>query len=140
MKLKVFKEVSARVPSKKLEALFKAVIGAEKPGEWTGTINLVFTGDSQMKKLNRQFRGLAKTTDVLSFNVDQPVSAESVFGEIYISVPTADKQAESYGGTFAEEYLRLACHGLLHLFGYDHIKQKDAAQMSEREEYYLGRL
>lgn len=140
MKLNIFKEVSARVPSKKLQALFKAIVSDEEPGSRTGMVNLVFIDDLRMKQLNRQFRGLAKTTDVLSFNVDQPDSAASVFGEIYISVPTADKQAGAYGGTSSEEYLRLTCHGLLHLFGYDHIKQKDAARMSEREEYYLGRL
>jgi len=80
-----------------------------------------------------------QSTDVLSFNIDLPEDTGNIFGEIYISVPTATRQAKRAGHSVLREYLRLSCHGLLHLFGYDHEKQSDAAVMLKRENHFLTR-
>lgn len=137
MRLKLYKNIATSIPLKKIKQLFGEIYEAKQPG----TVNLIFTDDKHMKQLNRQFRNIDKTTDVLSFNIEMnPAEDREVFGEIYISVKVATKQAKEYGATLKEEYLRLICHGFLHLLGYDHMKKKDAAVMQKAENHYLGLL
>ncbi|MBA4371249.1 MAG: rRNA maturation RNase YbeY [Thermodesulfovibrio sp.] len=101
-------------------------------------LSVVFVGDAAMRRLNRQYRGLDKTTDVLSFPLCEsglPAAGEPL-GDIVISVPRAAAQAASYDVSFREELLRLLLHGLLHLLGYDHEKnayQKQRMQRKEKE-------
>ena len=138
LSLHTFREAKTRLPLKKINALHELIVGEEAGPGWKGSINLVFTGDRQIRKLNRDHRKKDKATDVLSFTVDSPGSTEAVVGEIYISCATARRQAEAYGGSLVDEYLRLFCHGLLHVFGYDHARRADAEIMRAREAYYLS--
>lgn len=140
MKLRIHKETSVRVPAARIHRLFDMVVGEEAPSGAAGRVNLVFTDDKRLRRLNREFRAKDKATDVLSFNIDEPDSPTAVFGEIYISVPFARRQAEGYGGTFNEEALRLFCHGLLHLFGYDHQTDADSKAMEQRHRRFLDGL
>ncbi len=140
MKLNLYKQVEVRLPRARLLRLFDTVYRRESPASRHGHVNLVFTTDARLRQLNRQYRGKDKPTDVLSFNIDEPKSAESVFGEIYISVPIARKQAAGYGAPLSEELLRLACHGFLHLLGYDHHKSADERVMKNREDRYLKQV
>ncbi len=137
--MSMFKETETRVPAARLQRLFDIVSSAEVPRK-TGEVNLVFTTDAGMRRLNRQYRGLNRTTDVLSFNLDEPTDDEGTFGEIYISIARADRQAEEYGHGRYEELLRLACHGFLHLFGYDHEESEQQKRMQEREKFFLTSL
>ena len=137
MKLSIHKEVATRVPVSGIKRLFDLVCDEEAEPGWESRVNVVFTNDKRLRDLNRQFRSKDATTDVLSFNVDEPEDADGVFGELYISVPFATRQAKGYGGTLREELIRLVCHGLLHLFGYDHEKPKDARRMEQRQEALL---
>lgn len=137
LRLNIGKQTAVRVPRKKLQRLFTIVTGKERRGRARGQVNLVFTDDRRMAALNRRFRGRPGTTDVLSFNIDTPGDDEALLGEIYISVPRARRQAHAYGGTFSGEILRLFCHGLLHLFGYDHATDREAQLMRRREQRYL---
>lgn len=77
-------------------------------------INLI--DDKLMRKLNRKYRGINKTTDVLSFEIGEG----GVLGEVYISHPKAKRQAKEYDCSVGEELSRLAGHGILHLLGYKH--------------------
>ncbi len=138
MRLHLFKETEVRLPRKRLQALFDVLTAAEADHARAG-VNVVFTTDRTLHRLNKQYRKLDRATDVLAFNLDDPDEAGATFGEIYVSVPTARRQATEYGGTLDEELLRLVCHGLLHLFGYDHHRKADAARMREREEHFLTR-
>ncbi|NOY88674.1 MAG: rRNA maturation RNase YbeY [FCB group bacterium] len=138
MNLEIYKETEIRIPRKKLEKLFGDVAKKELKSDAKGKVNLIFTSDKRIKDLNRQYRKIDKPTDVLSFNIDLPDTEDSIMGEIYISVPFAVKQARSYGENITEEILRLVCHGLLHLCGYDHQKEKDELLMKRLENFYLG--
>ncbi len=140
MKLVMHKEVSARVPATAINCLFDLVTDDEGDPDWPGQVNLIFTTDAQIKRLNRDYRSKDKSTDVLSFNLDPPQEPHGVFGEIYISVPYARRQARGYGGGIFEELLRLSCHGFLHLFGYDHMNDKDARTMFDKQDAYLQQL
>ena len=92
-------------------------------GEASATI--AFVSDKKIRELNRQFRGVDKTTDVLSF----PDDAE--LGDIAISVDTAAVQAKENGLKFEGEIAQLILHGLLHLSGYDH--ETDNGEMNRLE-------
>jgi probable rRNA maturation factor len=138
MRLNIFKEVDVRVPRKAMAELFDVVARSETGLPGAGQVNIVFSTDRHLRRLNRQFRRRHRTTDVLSFTVDRTGGLDATVGEIYISVPAARRQAKEYGGSLGEELLRLACHGLLHLLGYDHETPKHAALMRAREDMYLS--
>jgi len=134
--LHFYKEIPVRLPRRKLHALFEALM-AEEAKDDTGRIHLVMTTDADITALNRRFRKIDRPTDVLSFNLDEPGEKDAVVGEIYIAVPTARRQAADYGAPLGEELIRLTCHGLLHLFGYDHANPKDETRMKVREDHFL---
>jgi len=94
-----------------------------------------------MKTLNRQYRGVDRTTDVLSFpqedtfvfNRDLSPESDIVLGDIVINLHKAERQAKENGLTFHEELKRLLVHGLLHLLGYDHEKGRHAERKMEEK-------
>lgn len=95
-----------------------------------GEVNILLTSESVIRKLNREFRGKDKATDVLSFPAEGP-AALGIAGDLAISVPAAKRQAEMQGHSLPTELKVLLLHGLLHLAGYDH--ETDAGQMERRE-------
>jgi len=121
-----------------LKRLFHLVAAAEAPRR-KGNVNLIFTTDAAMRRFNLRFRGIDRSTDVLSFSLDEPDEADSTVGEVYISVRTAARQATEAGHGRFEEYLRLACHGFLHLFGYDHDVPARRRRMVSREALFRAR-
>ena len=104
----------------------KALVAIGK-GEWSATI--AFVSDKRIRELNRQFRGIDKATDVLSFRADGP--DELNLGDIAISAETAATQANENGLSFDDEIAQLIIHGLLHLSGYDH--ETDNGEMNRLE-------
>lgn len=93
----------------------------DRLGMESGEFSILLTGDERMRDLNKQYRNLDKTTDVLSF--PQPVDPSEPhthWGDIVISVPMAQKQADEMGHPLEGELRFLALHGLLHLLGHDH--------------------
>ena len=87
---------------------------------------IAFVSDKKIRELNRQFRGIDKATDVLSFPSDGPE-----LGDIAVSVDTAAVQAKENGLKLDEEIAQLILHGLLHLSGYDH--ETDNGEMNRLE-------
>ncbi len=139
MRLNLLKEVKTRVPVTSLRDLFEVVVRNEASASWRAQVNLVFITDTKMRRLNHEYRGKDKPTDVLSFNIDDPKSSSATFGEVYISAQTAARQAKELGHSLSEEFLRLACHGFMHLFGYDHQADREAVKMEALERKYLKR-
>jgi probable rRNA maturation factor len=102
-----------------------------------GEVTVQLTTDTAIRKLNRQFRGKNKATDVLSFPAEG-IGAEEIAGDLAISVETARKQAAGQGHSLSTEIKVLILHGLLHLAGYDH--EADEGQMARRERLLRGKL
>ena len=100
---------------------------ADAIGKAGSTATVAFVSDKAIRDLNRQFRGIDKATDVLSFPADEIDN----LGDIAISVDTAARQAKENGLTFDEEVAQLILHGLLHLSGYDH--ETDNGEMNRLE-------
>ncbi|HHW28723.1 MAG TPA: rRNA maturation RNase YbeY [Syntrophomonadaceae bacterium] len=108
-------------------------------------VSMVLTDDAEMAELNSYYRGVEGTTDVLSFPMmdDQPSedpTGEFLLGDIVISVPRAKAQAEEYGHSLAREMVFLAVHGMLHLLGYDHMTEEEAAIMRAKEKKVMKQI
>ena len=101
-----------------------------------------------MKILNRDYRGVDRTTDVLSFPQSADFSVHDsrftihgfVLGDIVINLHKAKRQAMEYGTTPNEELKRLLIHGLLHLIGYDHEMGKYAERKMQKKTLELNDL
>jgi probable rRNA maturation factor len=95
-----------------------------------GEVDVLLTSDAALKRLNRDFRGKDKPTDVLSFPSPEEIAADHA-GDLAISLDTAARQAASFGHTLRDEVRVLILHGLLHLSGMDH--ETDRGEMEARE-------
>jgi probable rRNA maturation factor len=102
-------------------------------------VSVLLTTDKEIQRLNRQYRGKNKTTDVLSFPAG-PIAKkrENVAGDIAISVQTARRQSTACGHSLGTELKVLMLHGLLHLAGYDH--ETDAGRMERCESQLRAKL
>ncbi len=109
-------------------------------------ISIVLTDDEHIHRLNRDYRGKDRPTDVLSFqqlDEDETVSAPDepvLLGDVVISVETAARQASERGKPLDEELSLLVAHGILHLLGYDDETDEGAEKMREREAAVLERI
>jgi probable rRNA maturation factor len=116
------------------EARVRRVLrGAARQLRVSGEIALVLAGDRTLHRLNRDYRGKDKPTDVLSF----PGEAAGL-GDIVISVETAERNARRLGRTLPQEIDVLALHGFLHVLGYDH--EKDDGRMDRLEQRLRRKL
>lgn len=102
-----------------------------------GEVDILLSGDVELKRLNRSFRGKNKPTDVLSFPAPDEIAAQHA-GDLAISIETAARQADAFGHTLANELRILILHGLLHLSGMDH--ETDGGEMAAREAELRSKL
>lgn len=103
----------------------------------TGSVSVHIVGRTKMQQLNTIYRGVAAPTDVLSFETGEQWSSEIDLGDIFLCQPYIQAQAKRFGVTAVEEASRMLVHGVLHLLGYDHMKEADAVQMFKKQETYL---
>ncbi|MDD3305124.1 MAG: rRNA maturation RNase YbeY [Bacilli bacterium] len=104
--------------------------------------SIIFIKDEKMHKLNKQYREIDSTTDVLSFAFEDNavISNDKIrmLGEIYISVDKAREQASTYGHTYLRELSFLMIHGFLHLLGFNHMEEEEEKEMFLRQEEILN--
>ena len=111
-------------------------------------ISVTFVNDEEIHELNKMHRNVDSSTDVLSFPLGEngvydkdPGTGMCYLGDIVISVPTAVRQAYTYGHTLQREIGFLTVHSMLHLLGYDHVNGGiEAVHMREKEEHVLSAL
>lgn len=109
-------------------------------------ISVTFVDAEEIRGLNRDYRGIDKATDVLSFPqfsspADMPEYGEICLGDVVICKEKAESQAEEFGHSFEREIIYLFTHSVLHLLGYDHMEEDEKRLMRRREEEtmeYLG--
>lgn len=116
-------------------------------------ISITFVSNERIQEINREYRQKDKSTDVISFAMEELGEGEvevlggnqpRILGDIIISIPKAKEQADEYGHSFLRELGFLAIHGFLHLLGYDHETKEDEKEMFSLqrellEEYGLKR-
>ena len=150
----VFEQFEELVPNDLLERVGEVVLAGEGV-QATRELSVVIADDDTVRRLNKDHRGLDETTDVLSFAFDHggeyygedepssefshdiefvmpPGEAEGL-GEVIISYPQAERQAQAAGHSVVRELAHLLAHGILHLLGYDHLKGEDEAVMQAKE-------
>lgn len=123
--LEVINKTKIKISKKKAELLKEAVLNFYNLSN--REVTLIIVGDKKMRSLNRDYRGLDQTTDVLTFPVENKIIDEeenSLLGEIFINIDEAkrtNKYIELFGRKRAYQYIFyfLFVHGLLHLIGYD---------------------
>ena len=111
-------------------------------------ISVTFVDDERIHELNREYRNVDRSTDVLSFPLGEngvydknPENGACLLGDIVISVETAVRQAETYGHSLQREIGFLTVHSMLHLLGYDHVNGGiEEVRMREKEERVLTEL
>lgn len=100
-------------------------------------LSIALVEETEMARLNEQYRGIAAATDVLSFGCDDPCPTPGdepiTLGDVVIAPAVAERQAAELGHSVEHELDVLLVHGILHLLGYDHEDDADASVMSARE-------
>ena len=131
---------NSQVDQDLLEKIAQRVLKEEKK---EGLVSLVFIGPRRMRKLNFKYRKKNRITDVLSFSYSKekdfvfPPGGKKQLGEIFICLREVKKRAKREQLDFQKELARTFVHGLLHLLGYDHKKQKEKEIMLQKENKYL---
>ncbi len=122
-----------------------AAVGISSPLE----LSLVIAGDETVHALNRQYRGVDRTTDVLAFPLAEsadgasfasPAGSTRHLGDVVVSFPRAKQQAEEFGHSLEIELALLLAHGVLHLLGYDHEEPEDERRMKAMEAQVIGAM
>lgn len=138
-----------------LERIVTMVLSRESQPPNRG-LTLVITDDNSIQQLNRSYRDVDEPTDVLSFPAEEqalpeegesvqpafvtPEDAEPYLGDVIISYPTAQAQAEAQGHPIEDELAMLVVHGCLHLLGYDHADEQERARMWQRQDEILQEI
>lgn len=138
----------AEVPTALLEQVAREVLRGEAVAGPLD-VSVWITNANELHTLNRTYRNVDRSTDVLSFGEDaddddlpfvQVPDEPRHLGDLAISFEHVVEQAEEYGHSRQRELTYLLTHGLLHLLGYDHETPEEAAAMRSREEAFLGKL
>ena len=121
-------ESSRRLPTTRIRMAVDPLLQmcAQPPSE----VSILFTSDEPIRVLNRDFRGIDEATDVLTF--PGPGFPGTPLGDIAISVPFAERQAQHHGHPKDDELVLLALHGGLHLLGFDDETDEDRDEMVRR--------
>ena len=144
-----------------LTDIAKAALEVALDGTDAAQMSLLITDDDTIRGLNARFRGLDEVTDVLSFSADysgrwegeaEPPAATagldfvlpprelSPLGEVIVSYPQAQRQAEQRRAPLEHELALLVVHGVLHLTGHDHLEPEESALMQSKERTALAAL
>jgi len=128
-----------KIDATRLRSFFERVLG-EHPPPRPVEIVVCLLSDERMRDLNRSFRGVDRTTDVLSFPSGDrtPADGRIQLGDLALCVPAATRQARAAGHSVERELRILALHGYLHLLGYDH--ERDDGRMLRIERRLRRRL
>lgn len=143
-------KTAERLLSPSLRALVKKTVktaldyeGFERDGE----VSVTAVDEAEIQSLNKDWRGMDKVTDVLSFpatdDYDQIIPFDSeavVLGDIIICMKKCFSQAEEYGHSAEREIAYLTAHSTLHLLGYDHMNDEEEKEMTRRQDEIVGIL
>ena len=113
----------------------------ERQGLAGSEVSLSIVDDREMHELNLRYRNVDRTTDVLSFPLEEERPKEPcLLGDIVVSAPRARQQAGEYGHSLLREMNFLVVHGTLHLLGYDHMTPEEDQEMQRLQEDVLAAL
>jgi probable rRNA maturation factor len=122
-------------------AVMAALLGSGTRVAGVAEVSVLLTGDAEQRALNRQWRGIDKPTNVLSFPQLPPFAPLSgLVGDISLARETLEREAAELGIPLADHFTHLVVHGFLHLLGHDHAEDTEAAAMEGLETRILAGL
>ena len=139
--IEVFVQVEEEI--KELETVEKVLHSAiEKEKLENVTFNLIIVDNEYIHELNKNYRGIDRETDVITFALEDEDTLvmpddQRILGDIYISIDRAKTQAVEYNHSLLRELSFLAVHGFYHLLGYDHMTEEDEKVMIKKQEEVL---
>ncbi len=148
----IYKEIEENEEYKNIiEKVLKQCFIEEKMENSKLIVSITLTNPETIKKINKQFRGIDRATDVLSFPMfekeelqekikNEDFKNEDILGDIVISIEKVQQQAKEYEHSFERELSYMIVHGFYHLMGYDHIQEEDKKKMRPKEEKILNNL
>lgn len=123
-----------------LDDVIKRVLDHEKVKN--AYFSIIFVDLEEIQRINREYRGLDRVTDVISFALEDTEDHINndirILGDIYICIPKMKEQANTYGHSIKRELSFLTVHGLLHLLGYDHMNEEEEKIMFGLQELVLN--
>ena len=137
-----------QVPQEYIDNIRKAIetVG-EIYGVENGEVSVTLTNNEYIHTLNKEYRGIDRPTDVLSFALNESEEpdmvdgpAVNVLGDLIISVERAEEQAADYGHSLRREVAFLTVHGMLHLLGYDHMEDEEREEMEAEQRFVMEKL
>lgn len=136
-KIKIDKSINELIEKVVLECLKQENKGTDYE------ISITFIDDDEIHELNKEYRGVDKPTDVLSFPMGEDeldIPGETLLGDIVISIETARRQAEEFGHSLEREISYLVAHSMFHLMGYDHMNDEEKVIMRRKEKKVMSIL
>lgn len=104
-------------------------------------VSVSLVDNIEIRELNRDYRGVDRETDVLSFPMEDDFGLDlPLLGDIIISVEKALEQSQDYGHSLERELAYLTAHSMLHLMGYDHMNDEEKLVMREKEKLVMKNL
>lgn len=141
-KIGIFNQMDEEI--KELDTVEKVLLSAiEKEKLEDITFNLIIVDNKYIHELNKNYRGIDRETDVITFALEDddsiivPEEEGRNLGDIYISLDKAKSQAEEFGHGLLRELSFLAVHGFYHLLGFDHMTSEDEKVMFAKQEEVL---
>ncbi len=115
------------------------------------SVSIMLTNPENIRKLNNEYRGIDRATDVLSFPMFEKDEIEKILsenkwdyndilGDMVISIEQVELQAKEYGHSFERELSYMVVHSFYHLMGYDHMEEQEKKEMRVKEEYVLNKM
>lgn len=125
-----------------LKPLLEYARGIENLKDTELEFSVIITDNKRIHEINREYRGIDRPTDVISFALEdsEDINIENyrILGDIYISIDKVKEQALAYGHSETRELAFLTIHGFLHLLGYDHMEPEEEKIMFAKQEEILN--
>lgn len=137
-KIHYFYEVDGFKLLKKQEIRAWLTYSAKLEQKEISNFNLIFCDDEYLLDINKQYLNHDYYTDIITFDVSD--NQYVISGDVFISIDRAQDNSKSFNQKFEKELHRLMIHGLLHLIGYNDKSDKERANMTRKEDYYLSIL
>ena len=123
------------------EAVREALAQSKAKITGAAELSVVLTDDAEQRTLNRDWRGIDKPTNVLSFPQIEPFApVAGILGDVILARETLEREAAEMGVSFEDHFTHLVVHGFLHILGYDHIDDAEALVMEGLETQILASL
>lgn len=143
-----YEEIESNIEVEELIRLVtKTCFETEKIDETDLYLSVTLSKENYIHRINKEYRGIDRPTDVLSFPMFQKdeiplerTGISDVLGDIIICVPIVEKQSIEYEHSFKRELAYMLVHGFYHLMGYDHMQEEEKKEMRKKEETVLSKL